>query len=290
MIYVLIPVHNRLKLTKNCVNSLLKQKNCEKIKIVIVDDGSTDGTSDYFKKNFPKIDILQGTGNLYWGGAINYGIDYIKKKSKINDWLLIVNNDTVLTSNSISNLIESSIINNKKVLVGALTVNLKDKKTVIKSGSIVKSWFFNKTEHVYDGLNINSIKNKKKLIKVDYLTGRCLLHPLNVFKHLGNYDSKNFRHYGADDDFTFRAKKFGYECLICSSSIVYLETEDNKKFKKKFLERFMFVLFDIKSSANIINKLLITYSMVPIYAKLSFFIIGVIKSLYIFLMTYKKIK
>ena len=93
MIYVLIPVHNRLKLTKNCVNSLLKQKNCEKIKIVIVDDGSTDGTSDYFKKNFPKIDILQGTGNLYWGGAINYGI--IKKKSKINDWLLIVNNDTV---------------------------------------------------------------------------------------------------------------------------------------------------------------------------------------------------
>lgn len=289
MIYVLIPVHNRLELTKSCVKSIMKQKNCAKLKIIIVDDGSTDGTNNYFKKNFPKIDILQGSGNLYWGGAIKFGVDYIKKKSKIHDWLLIVNNDSVLSSNTVSNLIKSSTRNKKKALVGALSVNIKDKKTIIKSGSLVKSWFFNKTEHVYDGLNINNLKSKKKLIKVDYLTGRCLLHPLSVFKHLGNYDSKNFPHYGSDDEFTYRAKKFGYKCFICTSSIVYLDVEDNKKFPKNFLERFKFVFFNTKSSANIINKLSFTYVIVPFYAKLSFFIIGILKSLYIFLKTYKKI-
>ena len=50
MIHVVIPVFNRLELTKKCIASIKKQKNCEKIKIIVVDDGSTDGTSKFLKK------------------------------------------------------------------------------------------------------------------------------------------------------------------------------------------------------------------------------------------------
>ena len=54
MIHVIIPVHNRLEFTIDCINSIYKQKQKDKIKIIIVDDGSIDGTSQYIKKKFPK--------------------------------------------------------------------------------------------------------------------------------------------------------------------------------------------------------------------------------------------
>ena len=126
MIHVVIPVHNRLKFTKSCVKSIINQKKCEKINIIIVDDGSKDGTSTYIKKKFPKITILNGSGSLYWGGAINLGIEHVKKNSNKNDWLLIVNNDVVLSSNAISELIKSSKDFKKKALMGfVFAVNLK---------------------------------------------------------------------------------------------------------------------------------------------------------------------
>ena len=55
MIHVIIPVHNRLEFTIDCINSIYKQKQKDKIKIIIVDDGSIDGTSQYIKKSFQKL-------------------------------------------------------------------------------------------------------------------------------------------------------------------------------------------------------------------------------------------
>jgi GT2 family glycosyltransferase len=281
MIHVVIPVHNRLKFTKSCIKSIINQKKCEKINIIIVDDGSKDGTSTYIKKKFPKITILNGSGSLYWGGAINLGVEYVKKNSNKNDWLLVVNNDVELSSNAISELIKSSKGYKKKALIGALTLNLRDKRTIIKSGTIVKSWFLNKTKHIYQGLNINNLKNKKP-IKVDFLTGRCLLHPMKVFSKIGNYDSKTFLHYGGDDEISMRVKKYGYVTAICPNSIVYLNSNNHKKLNRNVLMRFLYVLFSIKSSSNLINKFNFTLKVVPAQAKLSFFFIGIIKSIYIF--------
>ncbi len=282
MIHVLIPVYNRLKFTKSCIKSIIKQKKCEKIKITIVDDGSKDGTSTYIKKNFPKIDILSGSGSLFWGGAINLGVEYIKKNSNKDDWLLIVNNDIELSPNAISELVKSSINLKKKALIGALTINYNDKRTIIKSGTIVKSWFFNKTNHIYSGLNVNHLQNKKP-IKVDFLTGRCLLHPLKIFSKVGNYDCKTFSHYGGDDEFSMRVKKYGYTTAICPKSIVYLKSNSPKTVNRNLFMKLLYVLFSIKSSSNVINKFNLSFRVVPWHAKITFFLIGIIKSLYVFL-------
>lgn len=69
MIHIIIPVHNRLNFTIDCLNSLKKQDIYNQFNLIVVDDGSTDGTSEYLKKNFPEVKILNGDGSLYWGGA-----------------------------------------------------------------------------------------------------------------------------------------------------------------------------------------------------------------------------
>ena len=94
---------------------------------------------------------------------------------------------------------------------------------------------------------------------------------------------------GADDEFSIRAINFGFDCYVCLSSIVFLDISDNQQYPSNFLKRLYFILFDKKSSANIINKFTITLMIVPLYAKISFFIISVLKSFYIFLaITFKK--
>ena len=55
MIHLIIPVYNRLNYTKNCLSSIHKQINFNELNIIIVDDGSTDGTNDYIKKNILKL-------------------------------------------------------------------------------------------------------------------------------------------------------------------------------------------------------------------------------------------
>ncbi|GAI90196.1 unnamed protein product [marine sediment metagenome] len=66
MIYIIIPVHNRIKLTINCVDSLQRQTYRNFITIV-VDDSSTDGTLKIIKDKFGDfVEVLKGDGNLWW--------------------------------------------------------------------------------------------------------------------------------------------------------------------------------------------------------------------------------
>jgi N-acetylglucosaminyl-diphospho-decaprenol L-rhamnosyltransferase len=281
MIHVLIPVHNRVKLTINCINSLCKQSNFSKLNIIVIDDGSKDETAKIIKKKFSQITVLKGSGNLFWGGSIFLGISYILKIKKKNDFLLIVNNDVELASDAIGRLVNTCKENKRKAILGSIALFSKNKSTVIKSGTIIKNWFFNITHHVYEGCQYDEIKNKKP-IEVDILTGRCLLHPIEIFEKIGNYDNKNFNHYGADDEFSLRAKKNNYLVLLCPASKVFLKLNE-LKIKNNFSLKYIFyVLFDKRSSSNVFNKFKLTLKHVPIYAKFTFFIFAVAKSLVIF--------
>jgi len=281
MIHVIIPVHNRLKCTVACLRSLEGQINVNDLSIYVVDDASTDGTKDYLKVNFPKIKILDGTGFLYWCGSVLYGIEHVLKISKMGDWVVLVNNDTELSSDAILNLVRLSEKKKRKALVGSLTVSANDRQTIIKSGTVVKSWFFNRTKHIYEGLKLNQISDKDS-IEVDFLTGRCLLHPVEIFEKVGHYDAKRFIHYGADDEFSIRVKKFGYSVLLCPQSVVFLKPNEAVLTKTINVIKFFYTFFSIRSSSNIINKFRLTIKIVPFYAKITFFLIGIMKSFYIF--------
>ena len=280
MIYILIPVFNRLNLTKSCIESIKGNEKDLGLKIILVDDGSSDGTSEWVQTYYPEITILQGTGSLFWGGAIHYGVEYILKICNPNDYVLFVNNDVLLAENTIRELVNFSEEKNRQVVVGSLALDPINKEKVIKSGTIVKSWYLNWTRHVFIGQTIDSLYGEESK-EVDFLTGRCLLHPVEVFLKAGNYDSSSFRHYGGDDEFSMRVKKFGIKAYICTSAIVYMQKTSSKNLG------FFATFFSIQSSSNIINKLKLSLRVAPPLAVVSFFLIGVIKSL---LMAIKNVK
>ena len=94
---VLITCHNRLEKTKECLKSIYFQKKIEQydVKVFLVDDGSTDGTPEYIKENFPEIILIQGDGNLYWGGGMYLAWEEALKYKKNFDYFLWVNDDVI---------------------------------------------------------------------------------------------------------------------------------------------------------------------------------------------------
>ena len=72
-IHIVIPVHNRIESTKIIIDCLRTQTIRNLLKIIVVDDGSTDETAEWLKKQ-PDIETLCGNGNLLWAGAVNLAI------------------------------------------------------------------------------------------------------------------------------------------------------------------------------------------------------------------------
>ena len=102
-------VHNRKNKTLAALRSILNQNLCSRLsmKIVILDDGSVDGTALAVKKIFPTVDIIYGDGNHFWAGGMRYLFDYLKIHFKFK-YLIVFNDDIVLSKNALTSLISTS--------------------------------------------------------------------------------------------------------------------------------------------------------------------------------------
>ncbi len=96
---LLIPVFNNLEFTKGCLNKLENlignnlQKHLE-YSIIVIDDGSKDGTSRWIEDNYPDVIVLQGDGNLWWSGGINMGAAFAVQQGDY-DYVMLWNNDII---------------------------------------------------------------------------------------------------------------------------------------------------------------------------------------------------
>src|SRR5687768_17351615 len=102
-IYIVIPVHNRLDATRECLESV-KSQPYKYFKVVLIDDGSTDGSSEYVKEKYPEVTVLKGDGDLWWTGATNLGVQYALQHCRENDYVLTLNNDTFLPLQYLDNM------------------------------------------------------------------------------------------------------------------------------------------------------------------------------------------
>lgn len=217
-IYIVIPVHNRLPLTRQCLTSLQNQ-NIRQFQIIVVDDGSTDGTAEMIGSEFPDVVLLRGDGNLWWTGAINKGVEYALSNAGDGDYVLTLNDDTFVSPDYIETIIASTLLHPGS-LIGSVYLNDEGARTVLDAGVRI-NWLTAKFIKLGNGQRYEDILgHEDSMHEVDVLSGRGTLIPIEVFRNIGLYDAVNLPHYGADYEFSCRARRKGYRLFINYHAIV----------------------------------------------------------------------
>ena len=273
MIYIVIPVFNRLKFTLECLHSLNNQTTKD-FKIIIVDDGSTDGTQEVIRKEYPHVILLETSGDLYWTATINVGIKYAIEHNA--EYVLTLNNDTLASKDFIKNIIVWSR-KYPMALFGAYAIDAISKQPVY-GGEIIdwkrirsKSW-----------LDILPVNEHIGIHKVSHFPGRGLLIPVSCFEKIGYFDEITFPHYAADYDFTHKAIRNGFEiyCNHDAKLLIYPdESGDRHNRKKKNLKNYINHLFNKKGGGNLRNFTLYVIRNCPIVYVPSYLVVGYLRRL-----------
>ena len=132
-VFVVVPVHDRCDLTRACLDSLAVQTYVRRT-IVVVDDGSTDGTPDMLSSDFPDAVVLNGDGNLWWAGATNLGVAWVLGHAEVRDLVLTMNNDSVAGLDYLARLVASSL-EHPHALIGSVSAP-DDAPDVITEGAV----------------------------------------------------------------------------------------------------------------------------------------------------------
>jgi GT2 family glycosyltransferase len=216
-VYCVIPVHNRLEITKRCLGYLSVQ-DYPAIQIVIVDDGSPDGTGEYLAQSgLPNLTVITGDGNLWWGGAMHLGIDYVMKVAGKDDYLLMLNDDVRVEADYVSTLVSESISQNGAVMGSSQRDEVSG--ALLGSGYLIDYW----------GMRLLPVDTQAHAGSVDALPGRGALFPMRTIFRAGNINFKAFRHYLGDLEYSVRIRDLGWKIHISKTAAVYSSAESSDK-------------------------------------------------------------
>lgn len=219
---LLLTCYNRKKSTLICLKSIYKQNPIEGLqkKIILVDDGSTDGTAESVSKNYPDIHIITGNGNLFWNGGMHLAMKTAMLEGY--SYYLWLNDDVKLYPKALSTLYSTYKQLCSKGYQNSIVVgSTQDEKTgeTTYGGSVKSS--------KWHPLRFRLVTPEEKLISCDNFNGNIVFIPDVVVKTVGNLDPE-FHHQGGDHDYALRAKKLGSTIWVAPG---YLGTCSRNEYK-----------------------------------------------------------
>lgn len=214
-VLVIIPHFNKLILLKECLYHLNKQ-SFDNFEVLIVDNGSTDGSSEYIFKicnensNYHSILLNENTGFAY---AVNRGFEY-----SINngfDYSLLLNNDAYVEDDFIKELLYSIKNKHNVFAVSSMMINYHDKEIIDSFGDnyTILGWGFQ--GHI--GEKVDSVRYNEECFSA---CGGASIYNNKVLKEIGLLD-ENFFAYLEDVDLSYRAKLLGYKVKNCFTARCY---------------------------------------------------------------------
>ncbi len=206
LVSIVIPAHNCLGQTLDCINSL-KCMTYSNFNIIVIDDGSTDGTAEILGRDHPDVRVMLGNGSLWWSGSTNWGIrESLERKC---DYVLTLNQDAVVDRHMLSTMVQTAQ-ENRTAIIGAKVYYYQHPKRIWFAGGKVggKIWNLYIAGHGEEDHGQYDV-----LVDVAWLTGMGMLIEACAFRSVGLMDERAFAQHYADADFSIRAKKQGYRLL-----------------------------------------------------------------------------
>lgn len=246
---IVTPVHNRRDLTLQCLKSLsrIDRTNLD-VHIIVVDDGSTDGTAEAIRENFPEVEIIAGNGSLWYTAGTNLGIETALKNNP--DYVLCINDDSIFDEKCIRKLIETAEKYPRSV-VGGLLLLWNEPHRVFQ---VSPKWETRRGgwRH-WQQQTVWTIP--KTTWEVEAIVGNCILYPAKIFGEVGLMNAENSAQYG-DAEFTTRIRKKGWRLLIEPRARVFCQPNyaPLKVSSLPFRKKIDVLFFNVKNRHNLIYQ------------------------------------
>ncbi len=233
---ILLTSFNRRTSTLTCLGAVeaAVAGRC-RYNVVLVDDGSTDGTTDAVSSAFPNVHIVRGPGNLYWNGGMR-----LAWRSAIPldpDFFLWLNDDTVLRPNVIADLLARYRDSARpKTIVTGCTADPK-------TGEITYGGFCR--DPGLSRLRLRKLAPDEQ--HCETMNGNCVLIPACAVADIG-INSERYQHTLGDLDYGLRARRAGYEILELKTPVAIQghNVEYYASISRLTLQNWRFILFHPK--------------------------------------------
>lgn len=266
---IVTPVHNRKNITLLCLKSLsrLPTDKCE-IHTIIVDDGSTDGTADAIRKQFPEVEIVAGNGELWFTEGTNVGIRAALKRNP--DYVMLINDDAVFDADFLNHMVETAEKHPRSV-IGSLLLLWDQPHKLFQVAPVWNTWLGG-WRHWYSQ-TVWTVPDRPW--RVDLIVGNCLLVPVKAFDEAGLMNSKRYPNFG-DAEFTPRLKRMGWQLLIEPRARVFCQpnTVPPRMRTMGFKKMISALFLDLGQNPNLLRRLYANLDGAPnkLVGVVSFFI------------------
>jgi len=243
IVSIVILTHNQIKYTKKCIKSILKHTTSP-FELILVDNGSTDTTIKYFEEiydfhelnkdrsdqiekkqetkrtvntdfpfnlNFSGLKIVLNKKNQGFAGGNNRGLKVAKGK-----YVLLLNNDVVVTPGWLERLIECAENHPKAGIIGP-------RSNYVSGPQLVRKVEYNpiNLEGLEDYAKQFASKNYRKSSRIIRVVGFCMLIKKQVIEKIGGLDSRYGLGNFEDDDFSLRAAISGFESWVAEDCFIH---------------------------------------------------------------------
>jgi GT2 family glycosyltransferase/Flp pilus assembly protein TadD len=213
---VIILTYNQLKYTVKCIESIFKYTS-KSFEIIIVDNGSSDGTVEYLESEVlgrntaVRVKIIKNIENKGFAGGNNQGI-----AAAAGDYILLLNNDVVVTPGWLELLINCAERNSKIGIVGPRS-NYVSGPQLVKEVSYDTATLKGLSEYVNRFVDSYSGQVQRVLRVV----GFCMLIKRTVIEKIGGLDDRYGLGNFEDDDLSLRAAIAGFESWIAKDCFIH---------------------------------------------------------------------
>lgn len=206
---VIIPNYNGIRFLKDCLKSL-EEQTFQEFRILIVDNGSTDGSVEFIREQYPDIQLFALRKNYGFSIAVNKGI-----KESTTKYVILLNNDTVVHKDYIKELYNHITSSDKIFSVSSRMISYQNRDVMDDAGDLysVLGWAFQR------GVG-QPLKNYDKPCRVFSACAGAAIYRRDVFKKIGLFDKHHFA-YLEDIDVGYRARIAGYRNEYCPGAMVY---------------------------------------------------------------------
>lgn len=192
--------------TLTCVASL-QNLNYPNFDLILVDNGSTDGSKGHIEACFHGLKVIQTGSNLGFGGGCNAGIRQALEQGA--DYVWLINSDATVDVSAMTELVR---VAEEQALVGAVGSVLYEADRPEQ----IQLWGGGKV-HLWTG----SSRHQKSSGQLDFVSGASMLLRREALVQVGLFDDKTFFMYWEDSDLCFRLRQAGWQLAVAEKSRVW---------------------------------------------------------------------